>query len=212
MGTYVNPGNEAFKEINNDRYVDKTMMIDLVNQTINTSNKLTCISCPRRFGKTYIAKMLSAYYDCSCNSEALFDDKKIAATKLYKEHLNKYNVIRLDIACFTSLARNEGISYQCVPMMIEEALKADLIRSGFELLGNESLEDALIRIANKPKEKKFVFIIDEYDSVIREAKNDPEAQKRFLCLLRVWFKSISFTPVAVAVAYMTGHLADQEGL
>jgi hypothetical protein len=42
--------------------------------------------------------------------------------------------------------------------------------------------------------------------VIREAKNDPEAQKRFLDLLREWFKNEHFTPVAVAAAYMTGIL------
>ena len=74
MGTYVNPGNATFKQINDEDYVDKTMMIDLINQSINKKNKLTCISRPRRFGKTYVARMLVAYYDCSCNSEALFDD------------------------------------------------------------------------------------------------------------------------------------------
>lgn len=63
MGTYVYPGNEAFKEINNARYVDKTLVIDLLNETIGQDNKLTCISRPRRFGKTYVAKMLVAYYD-----------------------------------------------------------------------------------------------------------------------------------------------------
>ena len=172
MGTYVNPGNAAFKKINNDRYIDKTMLIDVLNQTIGQDNNLTCISRPRRFGKTYVARMLVAYYDCSCKSEALFDDKKIAATKLYKEHMNKYNVIRLDIASFASLARNEGISYQSVPKMIKEALKADLARSGFDLLENETLCDALIRIATQPKGKQFVFIIDELCKALHNSSYD----------------------------------------
>ena len=54
--------------------------IDLVNQTIGTRGKLTCISRPRRFGKSYAAQMLCAYYDCSCDSRGLFDDKEIAGT------------------------------------------------------------------------------------------------------------------------------------
>ena len=84
MGTYVNPGNSAFNRINDEDYVDKTLMIDLINKTIDKKNNLTCISRPRRFGKSYAAKMLVAYYDCSCKSEALFDDKKIRAVWLEK--------------------------------------------------------------------------------------------------------------------------------
>ena len=81
MGTYVNPGNRAFAEIDDRDYVDKTGLIGLINQTIGKKNKLTCVSRPRRFGKTFAAKMLTAYYDCSCDSHELFDRKVIARTK-----------------------------------------------------------------------------------------------------------------------------------
>ena len=64
MGVHLNPGNEAFAEIINGEYVDKTGLIDIINGTINTLNKLTCISRPRRFGKSIAASMLVAYYDC----------------------------------------------------------------------------------------------------------------------------------------------------
>lgn len=39
--------------------------------------KLICISRPRRFDKSYAAKMLCAYYDCSCDPHVIFDDKAI---------------------------------------------------------------------------------------------------------------------------------------
>ncbi len=84
MGVYINPGNSAFAEINDEDYIDKTMLIDNINQTIGKTRKLTCISRPRRFGKSYAAKMLTAYYDCSCDSSELFEDKRIASTKDYK--------------------------------------------------------------------------------------------------------------------------------
>ena len=81
MGLYLNPGNEGFKNIVNGIYRDKTGLINVINSTLNTLDKLTCISRPRRFGKSYTAKMLSAYYDRSCeDSRELFIDKKVAET------------------------------------------------------------------------------------------------------------------------------------
>lgn len=68
MGKHLNPGNEGFSIIINGYYVDKTGMISGVNDTIDTSRKLTCISRPRRFGKSFAAQMLVAYYDCTCDS------------------------------------------------------------------------------------------------------------------------------------------------
>lgn len=78
MGTYLNPGNSGFARIRNSVYVDKSGLIALVNQTLNTPRCLTCISRPRRFGKSFAAKMLCAYYDKTCDSAGLFDDLKIA--------------------------------------------------------------------------------------------------------------------------------------
>ena len=60
MGTYLNPGNSGFEELLSGDYVDKTGMISLVNNRINSPRKLVCISRPRRFGKSYAAKMLCA--------------------------------------------------------------------------------------------------------------------------------------------------------
>ena len=50
MGNYLNPGNAGFAGIRNDVYVDKSGLIGLINQTIDTPRRLTCISRPRRFG------------------------------------------------------------------------------------------------------------------------------------------------------------------
>jgi len=84
MGIYVNPGNSGFAEVNDSDYVDKTMLIELINQTVGKKNKLTCISRPRRFGKSYDAKMLAAYYDCSCDSHVLFQDTGRIAPKNFR--------------------------------------------------------------------------------------------------------------------------------
>lgn len=97
MGIYINPGNEGFRTARNGIYVDKSSLVGVINGTIDTPKKLSCISRPRRFGKSYAAKMLSAYYDRSCDSAALFDDLAIAKDSSYRTHLNRYNVLFLDI-------------------------------------------------------------------------------------------------------------------
>lgn len=91
MGTYLNPGNSGFEEALRSEYIDKTGMIELINNTINTTRKLTCISRPRRFGKSYAAKMLCAYFDCTCDSYKLFDDLEISHCDSYEELINKYH-------------------------------------------------------------------------------------------------------------------------
>lgn len=60
MGIYLNLGNSGFSGILNNRYIDKTGLIGLVNDSIETPRRLTCISRPRRFGKSFAAQMLCA--------------------------------------------------------------------------------------------------------------------------------------------------------
>ena len=48
----------------------------------------------------------------------------------------------------------------------------------------------------------FVILIDEWDCLFREYKQDKEAQKKYLDFLRVWLKDKDY----VAMAYMTGIL------
>lgn len=206
MGTYVNPGNISFAQINDSDYVDKTPLIELINETIGKKNKLTCISRPRRFGKTWNARMLTAYYDCSCDSHSLFDNRKIAEFGDYEKYLNQFNVICLDITGFTSNVKKKHGSLLKVPEMIESAIWNDLIESGFVPRDGDTLNDFLLRSAQTDGGKPFIFILDEWDALIREAKDDPVAQEAYLNLLRGWFKNENFTPKAIAAAYMTGIL------
>ena len=209
-GIYVNPGNQAFKRLLDPNYVDMTGLIRLMNDRIGGAQSLVCVSRPRRFGKTYAAKMLTAYYDCSCDSHALFDKKIISRTKGYEEHLNKYNVICLDITSFLSEAKAYRRPLSEVPQMISEALHEDLMREYPNLPARNTLHEELLCAAEGPDGKPFILIIDEWDAMIREAKEDEEAQTAYLNLLRGWFRNTSFTPKAVAAAYMTGILPIQQ--
>lgn len=90
MGNYLNVGNDGFETIRNGLYVDKTGMISFINSTLNTTDKLTVVSRPRRFGKSFAAKMLCAYYDKSCDSHKLFEGLKISKDPSFEKYLNKY--------------------------------------------------------------------------------------------------------------------------
>ena len=78
MGMYVNPGNAGFAGILLGEYVDKTGLIALVNAVIGTPIKLVCSTRPRRFGKTFAAESLVAYYTCGADSRALFEGLDIS--------------------------------------------------------------------------------------------------------------------------------------
>ena len=206
MGTYVNPGNQAFRRFSGPNYVDKTDLINLMNDRVGGDECLVCVSRPRRFGKSYAAKMLTAYYDCSCDSHHLFEGKKIEESEDYEEHINNYNVICLDISSFVSEAKATQRPLIEVPQMIMEALHDDLGLVYPNLPKRKTLNDELLSCVDSPDGKPFIFIIDEWDAVIREAKDDEGAQTAYLNLLRGWFKNNNFMPKVVAAAYMTGIL------
>ena len=205
MGTYLNPGNGGFAEIVSSDYQDKTGLIALINERICKSGKLICISRPRRFGKSYAAKMLCAYYDHTCKSESLFDDKEISKSSSYGTHRNKYNVIYLDISGMISKMNTLNIPICKVSVSIKELINQEIQASFPDIPHYDDASDAILAVKRKT-EKQFVFIIDEWDAIIREAKNDTETQKAYLDLLREWFKNGNFTSEAVAAAYMTGIL------
>ena len=205
MGTYVNPGNGAFAEIVGSDYQDKTGMIALINERICKSGKLICISRPRRFGKSYAAKMLCAYYDHTCKSDSLFDDKEVSKSEHYTKHRNQYNVIYLDIAGIVSKMNTLNIPIRNVAMRIKELINQEMRTSFPNIPHYDDASDAILAVV-RTTGKQFVFIIDEWDAIIREAKNDTETQKSYLDLLREWFKNGNFTSEAVAAAYMTGIL------
>ena len=197
MGTYLNPGNNGFARIRNDLYVDKSGLIGLINESIDTPRCLTCVSRPRRFGKSFAAKMLCAYYDKTCDSSALFDDLIVAGDKRYSEYINKFDVIYLDMTNIMGEEKNEIVPY------IRRSVTEELVSAYPDLKVNkESFSTTLINTVELTG-NKFIMIIDEWDAPIREV---PAIQREYLEFLRMLFKSSGTTDRIFAAAYMTGIL------
>lgn len=202
MGTYLNPGNSGFSAIRNDVYVDKSGLISLINQTIDTPRCLTCISRPRRFGKSFAAKMLCAYYDKTCDSSALFDDLDISQNEelnnTYRHYLNKYDVIYLDMTYVKLFSEN----YDKIVSYISDKFTEELSAAYPALPVSNELPATMIN-AVQLTGNKFVMIIDEWDAPIRET---PAIQKAYLEFLRTLFKGSGTTDKIFAAVYMTGIL------
>ena len=200
MGIYINPGNEAFRVKRNDKYVDKSGLIGVVNRTIGKRDKLSCISRPRRFGKSYAAQMLCAYYSWGCDSATLFNDLEIAKDETYREHLNKYNVLCIDIAETMGYAGAQGF----LDFIIRN-VSAEIHKQYPNVNDAESLGGLLNNVV-EASGRKFIAIVDEWDSPIRNKDCSVAMQKSYLEFLRSLFKSINITDKVFAAAYMTGIL------
>ncbi len=200
MGNYLNPGNSGFTRIRNDVYIDKSGLIGLVNRTIDTPGCLTCISRPRRFGKSFAAQMLCAYYDKTCDSAGLFDDLEIAADESYGEFLNRYDVIYLDM---TGVIGEASVA-DSVPYIQRNVIKE--LKERYPGIKAEEGFAATLANAAETAGSKFIMIIDEWDAPVREAAGRPDLQKKYLEFLRSLFKNSGMTSKIFAAAYMTGIL------
>jgi hypothetical protein len=200
MGNYLNIGNDGFQTVRNSNYIDKTGLIAFINSTLGTSQKLTCVSRPRRFGKSFAAKMLCAYYDRSCDSRGLFDDLQIANSDSYKKHLNRYDVIYLDITSFISESKDiKNIVSDIRISIIEE------IREKYSDIKQDDVLSRTLANVTEATGNKFFIIIDEWDALFREEKNATVFLKEYIQLLRSLFKG-ALTDKTLIGAYMTGIL------
>lgn len=199
MGIYLNPSNvDFYNAVNHSQiYVDKTELIKYTNKVLFGEQKFICVSRPRRFGKSMAANMLTAYYSSGCNSKEMFSRLKIADSESFEKHLNKYNVIRLDIQKFAN--KTETVSDML--KLLQKRVINELGKT-FEISDGETDLPFVLEEVFDSYQQPFVFIIDEWDCVLRDKKNSGEEQKIYLNFLCDLFKGQS----CVALAYMTGIL------
>lgn len=200
MGNYINIGNAGFQSARNGEYVDKSGLISIVNGTLFTERRFSCVTRCRRFGKSMAAKMLNAYYDQSCDSRSLFADLEIAKDPSFEKYLNKYPVIYLDL---TNFMQDKDAA---IVDRIDAELLADVSKAFVDVPteSGDSLMRYLLRV-NEATHSQFVFIIDEWDAICREFPSGTEAMDRYMGWLRRMFKSVDAFRVFAGV-YMTGIL------
>ena len=200
MGIYLNPSNIDFQRaINSEIYVDKSQLIEYTNKKLFTEQQFICVSRPRRFGKSMAANMLTAYYSRGCNSEEMFSKLKISKADTFEKHLNRYNVIHINMVNFLERSKSIDDMLDYLRMRLIHEIKKE--NGDVDCFDWNDLISVLDEIFHE-KKIPFIFIIDEWDCIFREHQNDTDAQKKYLDFLRNLLKDQSY----VALAYMTGIL------
>lgn len=198
MGVYLNPENGPYDwVVHKEVFVDKSLLIEKVWKHAQKKNPFLCISRPRRFGKSTDANMLTAFFSKGCDSAELFRDLNISGWEDYEAHLNRHNVIHLDMQSFLS----EADSIEDMISLLTEEVSEELEEAYGVAARRKSLPLLLNKI-HAGKKESFLFVIDEWDCIFREFKNDKEAQKTYLDYLRLLLKEKPY----VELAYMTGIL------
>ena len=224
MGNILNPTKENSFEIlvnfkDKDIFVDKTDFIEKMSAKIKSDKRFIAVTRPRRFGKTVTAHMLLAYYSKEYARKNIFDNLKITNEKNYEQHLNKYDVIYIDM----NSIEDEYISYKADKTLYIEAIDdiVDFLQymviqdlkenkeyakqiSSDPLIGKKSLSSAL-EVICKHTGEQFILIMDEWDLIYREYQNELALQKKFIDFLRGLFKS-DRGKACFALAYLTGIL------
>lgn len=200
---FLNPDNSAFQAVLNAKiYVDKSGLLNYTNSVLASTDAFICNSRPRRFGKSITANMLTAYYSKGCDSEKMFSELEISEAEDFKKHLNKYDVIHLDIQwCMEPAGGPERIVSYISEKTIQE------LREYYPNVLKESttsLPEALAMI-NAETGNKFIIIIDEWDVLIRDEAANQKVQEEYINFLRGMFKGTEPTKY-IQLAYLTGIL------
>ena len=222
MGNILNPDKEnSFISLANRKnkylFVDKTNFIEITNNRLNEDNRFLAVTRPRRFGKTVTAHMLLAYYSKGYAGSKIFDGLHISNRVDYLEHLNKYDVIYIDMNTIDGLFDNysnqkekvEGVN-DLVDYLVYSIINELKLNNEFSKclekhqVENTALLKAILAITQEMN-TKFIFIMDEWDLVYREYRNDEILQQKFIKLLKNLFKSDG-GKACFALAYLTGIL------
>ena len=177
MGLYVNPNNTSsfMQEVRKKVYVDKSLVIkELLDYLEVFNSKFICVSRPRRFGKTFLSRLLINVFSKGCDSQEIFSNSLIAQEPKYYQYLNTQNVIKIDF--ISEYTGNKENMFTELNRLIIDELKEEF--PSVPLDENMKLGFALSLIHQKLGEK-FIFIIDEYDIVVRESANGNISEEFF---------------------------------
>lgn len=180
-------------------FVDKSAMLEEIFPLIGQGNKYLCITRPRRFGKTVMANMISAFLGRGQNSRDLFSRLAIGASKEFDRHVNQYPVLSVSMNELPRGCR----TYEQYIGRLEKGLVRDLKQAWPGCVPDESA--AVWDILNdifEAEGARFVFVIDEWDYIFHRDFVTEGDKESYLDFLRNLLKGQPY----VELAYMTGIL------
>ncbi len=194
----VNEINQFSKTTKEKYFVDKSDLIEKINELVGTASQYVCVTRPRRFGKTLNAMMLASYYSKNSDFKELFDKLEISKSSSYLDHLNQHNVVYITFSKPTSDYANYAEYIDSFKKQLIEDLKE---KFDIKFDTNDKLGKIFEDLYNKTSEN-FVFIIDEWDYIFNNNLFSEDDRKEFLRFLEDLLKDRPY----VELAYMTGVL------
>ncbi len=202
MNYYLNKSSDFENYVNDTIFIDKSLLISTTNYNLSKpSSKFMCVTRPRRFGKTMALSMLNAYYSKGSNSKDMFDKLNISKDDTYLKHLNKHNVIWIDMANLYTDIDDKDIFVKKLKSNILRDLKNYYTNIDFTDL---TLGESIFEINSKLNER-FIFLIDEWDVIFREQEKNTKLCNEYTDFLRNLFKSSNVSS-CIDLVYMTGIL------
>ena len=204
MGQYFNPGNISFQSaLNSQIYVDKSGIIGFTNSVLNTEQRFVAVSRARRFGKSMVVDLLTAYYSRGCDSRELFNGLKAEHINSFDAELNKNDLIVFDMQAMCIEAR--GNKQEPLAFLQSEIIM-ELRKEFSDILTDEDifLPSVLAKI-NDVTSRQFIILIDEWDCFFREEKGNSKIIEEYIAFLRALFKN-SKSKKFIKLAYITGIL------
>ena len=217
MGVYLNSRKPYLlfqKERFAPYFVDKSEIINELIQMSGLSGKAAgedtgqigggvkyqCITRPRRFGKTVMASMISAFFEKGVDSGPLFENLAVAASSRYGRHLNCHNVIHIML----NELPDQCVAYDQYMSRIRTRLMDDLIREFPEagICREEALLYAFNKIIEYRSGEKFIFVLDEWDYIFHTDFVTTKDRMNYISFLSNLLKDQPY----VEMVYMTGIL------
>lgn len=219
MARTVSIGTQDFEKIikNNCFYIDKTHFI---KEWWESTDEVTLITRPRRFGKTLNINMLERFFSIKYAGEGtVFENLSIWEEEKYKKLQGTYPVIFLSFAGIKETEYTMAVYRLCgilQDLYIKNyyLLDSDVLTDGEKkmykrMADNMSIEDApmaLHRLSDylyRYYGKKAIILLDEYDTPMQEAYVSGYWDKMVL-FTRVLFNNTFKTNPSLERALMTG--------
>lgn len=181
-------------------FVDKTEMLKELIPLIVQGGKYTCITRPRRFGKTVMASMIGAFFGKGKDSHSLFSKLKIGNSDEFEKHINKYNVFYI---AFNEIPKDCN-TYEEYIGRIQKRMIGDLKREFpyCDISEDSAVWDVINDIYELEDDVKFIFVFDEWDYIFHRDYITEENKKSYVEFLSNLLKDQPY----VLYTYMTGIL------
>lgn len=199
---YLNPyrNKQAFEDLLRSPYVvDKTGIVSTLVPFIGVENRFVCVTRPRRFGKTVNANTIACFLGRGLDAEGMFADLEVARDPRAMAHLGAHNVLYIDFSELPDVCGGFGDYLDAIRSGIVDDLREQYPHVG--IAPGPELVDALMAVYGATRDR-FVFVMDEWDSMFFNPLFSTEDQHGYLMFLKQLLKSKPY----VELAYMTGIL------